>query len=117
MEYRLHLDHTRVTQIANRILIDAQLRVTACEEQAHLKTIRFFAAGFQYRSGGPPEKGRPELARRSAARTKVRKSLTCPWPFLENWRRPRLCWRLWQAPAARAATPPRHLRVANQTST
>jgi hypothetical protein len=107
MEYRLHLDHTRVTQNANRILTDTQLRVTACEEQAHLKTIRSFATGFQYRSdllsgfpefvplpwptaGGQPEKGRPEngqksaVRRRSAARTKVRKSLTCPWPFLES---------------------------------
>jgi hypothetical protein len=35
-----------MTQNANRILTDAQLRVTACEEQAHLKTIRFLARFF-----------------------------------------------------------------------
>jgi len=36
-----------MTQNANRILTDAQLRVTACEEQAHLKTIRFLARVFK----------------------------------------------------------------------
>jgi hypothetical protein len=46
MAYRLRLDHPRMTQSANRILTDAQLRVTACEEQAHLKTIRFLARFF-----------------------------------------------------------------------
>jgi hypothetical protein len=35
-----------MTQNANRIPIDAQLRVTAYEEQAHLKTIRFLARFF-----------------------------------------------------------------------
>jgi hypothetical protein len=35
-----------MTQNANRILTDAQLRVTACEEQAHLKTIHFLARVF-----------------------------------------------------------------------
>jgi hypothetical protein len=46
MAYRLRLDHTRMTQNANRILTDAPLRVTPCEEQAHLKTIRFLAQFF-----------------------------------------------------------------------
>jgi hypothetical protein len=35
-----------MTQNANRILTDAPLRVTPCEEQAHLKTIRFLAQFF-----------------------------------------------------------------------
>jgi hypothetical protein len=35
-----------MTQNANRILTDAQLRVAACEEQAHLKTIRSLARFF-----------------------------------------------------------------------
>ena len=92
MAYRLRLDHTRMTKNANRTLTDAQLRLTACEEQAHLKTIRFFGAVFQYHSvtsadmGLPPYDTAPDgqrfLLRATQAQAGQPLAVIVNWPAL-----------------------------------